>query len=115
MIAVLTEQCGGKWPFWLSPKQVIICPISQKFTEYAERITARLRLEGFEAECDLSNVTLNKKVRNAQINLFNYIGAVGAEEESSFTVDGRDAAKNDRIVNYIYIYYNIHLIGKAKY
>ena len=54
-------------------------------------------------------------MRNAQINLFNYIGAVGAEEESSFTVDVRDAAKNDRIVNYIYIYYNIHLIGKAKY
>ena len=44
MIAILCEHLAGKWPFWLSPRQVIICPVSEKFMEYAESIYHRLSL-----------------------------------------------------------------------
>jgi len=36
--AILIEHLGGKWPFWISPRQVIICPLSEKFMDYCERV-----------------------------------------------------------------------------
>jgi threonyl-tRNA synthetase len=65
MFAILAEHTGGKWPFWISPRQVIVIPISEKFIDYAEKIYLRLKLEGYEAEIDRSEGTINKKVRNA--------------------------------------------------
>lgn len=49
---------------------------------------------------DVSDETLNKKVRNAQVEHYNFIGGVGAEEERDGTIDVRDRDKNDRIVNF---------------
>lgn len=46
-IAVLTEHCAGKWPFWLSPKQAIVLPIADRFMDFCERVVIRLRREGF--------------------------------------------------------------------
>lgn len=66
--AMLCEHYGGKWPFWLSPRQVAIIPVSQKHEHYAEKVKNRLIYEGFYAEHDNSNFTLKKKVRNAQLS-----------------------------------------------
>eukprot|EP00742_Colponemidia_sp_Colp-10_P004829 GILJ01005155.1.p1 GENE.GILJ01005155.1~~GILJ01005155.1.p1 ORF type:complete len:972 (-),score=201.07 GILJ01005155.1:109-2988(-) len=89
MIAVLTEHCGGKWPFWVSPRQIIIVPISEKFEEYALKIKQRVHQEGYYVDADVSNGTLNKKIRNAQLAQYNYICVVGQEELESGTVDVR--------------------------
>jgi threonyl-tRNA synthetase len=56
---------GGKWPFWVSPRQAIVVPVSEKFIEYAERVQVYLHQQGFEVELDRSNHTLAKKVREA--------------------------------------------------
>ena len=74
MIAILTESYAGKWPFWLSPRQVMVIPVSTPFEEYATLVKNKLHESGFMAEVDLSpGDTMNKKIRNAQLAQFNFI------------------------------------------
>ena len=89
-IALMTEHYAGKWPFWLSPRQVKICPISEKFNEYCYAVYKRLHKEGFQVELDLTSNTLNKKVRNAQLEQFNFVAVCGEEEANSGCVDVRN-------------------------
>lgn len=62
--AILMEHLAGKWPFWISPRQAIIAPVSDKFLDYCEKVQLYLQQKGFEVEVDRTNVTLNKKIRN---------------------------------------------------
>ena len=62
---ILIEHLGGKWPFWLSPRQVIVLPISDKAADYCESVYKYLHMKGFEASIDRSSGQINKKVRNA--------------------------------------------------
>ena len=63
MSAVLIEHFGGKWPFWLSPRQICIVPIDLKFLDYADEVQAMLHSAGFYVDVDDSSKTLNKKVQ----------------------------------------------------
>ncbi|XP_030753372.1 threonine--tRNA ligase, cytoplasmic isoform X2 [Sitophilus oryzae] len=90
MIAILTESYGGKWPFWLSPRQVMVVPVGPNYDQYAEEVQEKLYTEGFMAEVDTDHGdTLNKKIRNAQLAQFNFILVVGEKERSSNTVNVR--------------------------
>lgn len=74
MIAILTESCAGKWPFWLSPRQVCIVPVGPSLNDYAQEIYTKLYDAGFQVEVDVDpGDTLNKKIRNAQLAQFNFI------------------------------------------
>ena len=74
MIAVLTESYGGKWPFWLSPRQAMVIPIASAFDDYAIDVQKKIYEAGFQCEVDIdAGDTMNKKVRNAQIAQFNFI------------------------------------------
>jgi threonyl-tRNA synthetase len=88
-IAVLTEHIGGKWPFWLSPRQVMIVPVTAGVYEYASEVQAMIRSHGYFCDTDLSNDTLNKKIRNAQLDQYNFILVVGFEEFEKKTVNIR--------------------------
>ena len=88
-IAILIEHLGGKWPFWLSPRQIIVLTISEKAVDYCDSVMKYLHQQGFEASIDLSQGQLNKKVRNAQLAQWNYILVAGEEEMSTGTVDVR--------------------------
>ena len=87
--AVLTEHLAGKWPFWLSPRQVIVCPISEKAFDYCESIYLYLHKMGFMAELDRSQGNIKKKIRNAQLEQWNYILVAGEEEMKDGTVNLR--------------------------
>ncbi|XP_066245938.1 threonine--tRNA ligase 1, cytoplasmic isoform X1 [Euwallacea similis] len=90
MIAILTESYGGKWPFWLSPRQVMVVPVGPNYDEYAEEVKQKLYEAGIMAEVDVDHGdTLNKKIRNAQLAQFNFILVVGEKEKSSNTVNVR--------------------------
>merc|ERR1719203_1931109 len=65
-IAVLTEHLLGKWPFWLSPRQVKVIPVTPNFNEYAEKLGVIFHESGYWADVDVSKDRLNKKIRNAQ-------------------------------------------------
>jgi threonyl-tRNA synthetase len=74
MIAILTESCAGKWPFWLSPRQVCVIPVGPSLNDYAQEIQKKFFDAGFQAEVDLDQGdSFNKKIRNAQLAQFNFI------------------------------------------
>jgi len=89
MLGVLAEHYGGKWPFWLSPRQCMVVPVSEDAFEYATYVRDQLHGQGFHVEVDLGGGTLNKKVREAQVAQFNYILVVGKQEEDNMTVNLR--------------------------
>nr|CAH7720880.1 unnamed protein product [Callosobruchus chinensis] len=90
MIAILTESFAGKWPFWLSPRQVMIVPVGPMFDDYAEQVKQKLYDAGFMVEVDTDpGDTMNKKIRNAQLAQFNFILVVGEKEKNGNTVNVR--------------------------
>mmetsp|Transcript_2539 Transcript_2539/g.8516 ORF Transcript_2539/g.8516 Transcript_2539/m.8516 type:complete len:786 (+) Transcript_2539:374-2731(+) len=80
MMAVLTEHWGGKWPFWISPRQVMIVPVAAAHRDFALDVKARIRKARLYVDCDVSGNTLPKKVRNAQLAQYNFILVVGDDE-----------------------------------
>lgn len=74
VIAILTESYAGKWPFWLSPRQVMVIPVGPTYDDYAEHVKGKLHDAGFMTEVDTdAGDTMNKKIRNAQLAQFNFI------------------------------------------
>uniref|UniRef100_A0A8K9WVZ7 threonine--tRNA ligase n=1 Tax=Oncorhynchus mykiss TaxID=8022 RepID=A0A8K9WVZ7_ONCMY len=90
MIAILTENYGGKWPLWLSPRQVMVVPVGPTLDDYAQKIRDDFHRGGLmtDIDCDAS-CTLNKKIRNAQLAQYNFILVVGEKEKTSETVNVR--------------------------
>ncbi|XP_016447338.1 threonine--tRNA ligase, mitochondrial 1 isoform X2 [Nicotiana tabacum] len=89
MFAILLEHFKGKWPFWLSPRQAMVCPVSYKFQSYALEIRERIHDAGYYVDVDTSDRTIQKKVREAQVAQYNYILVVGEAEANSGQVSVR--------------------------
>ncbi|XP_027978589.1 threonine--tRNA ligase 2, cytoplasmic isoform X1 [Eumetopias jubatus] len=90
MIAILSENYGGKWPFWLSPRQVMVIPVGPTCEKYALQVSSTFFEEGFMADVDLDHsCTLNKKIRNAQLAQYNFILVVGEKEKTNNAVNVR--------------------------
>ena len=79
-IAILCEQTGGKWDFWLSPRQIKLIPIGKEAKEFAEQVYNTLLLSNYSVAVDNSGDQLAKKVRNSQLEGYNFIGVIGPEE-----------------------------------
>merc|ERR1711966_574794 len=90
MFAVLLEHYGGKWPFWLSPRQALVVPVGMKYVPYARDVRDRLKAAGFHADADDSTNSLKKKVREGQLAQYNYILVVGETEEENDSVAVRN-------------------------
>jgi len=88
-IGILIEHYAGKFPLWLSPVQVKILTVADKFKDYAEKIAQIYDDAGLRVEVDSRSQTLNKKVREAQLENVNYILVVGENEEKNKTVTVR--------------------------
>lgn len=86
MFAILTEHFGGKWPFWLSPRQVMVIPVHKDLLDYGLQVRDRLRAKGIHAACDVSCKTLKKMIRDAQIESWNFSLVVGQDEKLNDTV-----------------------------
>ncbi|KAN0044721.1 hypothetical protein ACTA71_006240 [Dictyostelium dimigraforme] len=81
MMAILMEHTAGKWPFWLSPRQCMVIPISNKFNQYAQEIQSKINLAGYDVDIDLNDSKLfPKKIRDATTSQYNYIIVIGQEE-----------------------------------
>jgi threonyl-tRNA synthetase len=89
MFAVLCEHWGGKWPFWISPRQIMVIPVHAEFAPYCQGVRDKLHDAGFYAEVDVSKATFQKKVRTAQVDQFNFQLVVGKSEVENGTVNIR--------------------------
>ncbi|XP_071533468.1 threonine--tRNA ligase 1, cytoplasmic isoform X1 [Panulirus ornatus] len=90
MIAILTESFGGKWPFWISPRQCMIVPVAPPFDDYAKQVRQNLHDAGIQADYDTDpGDTMNKKIRNAQLEQYNFIFVVGEKEKTNNTLNVR--------------------------
>ncbi|MBI5140030.1 MAG: threonine--tRNA ligase [Candidatus Vogelbacteria bacterium] len=88
----LIENYGGAFPLWLSPVQVVIIPISEKFISYGKEVLDKLRGAGIRGELDSQNETLGKRLRNNKMLKTPYIVIVGEQEAVSgkLTAESRD-------------------------
>lgn len=91
-IGVLIEHFAGKFPLWLAPVQVKLLPIADRHVEYARKVKEQLQAKGLRAQIDDDAETINKKVREAQLERVNYILVIGDKEvaENTVTVRTRD-------------------------
>ncbi|KAI1848341.1 hypothetical protein JX265_008879 [Neoarthrinium moseri] len=97
--AILCEHFAGKWPFWLSPRQILIIPVGVGFYDYAEEVQKIFRQEKMYVDVDLSGNTLQKKIRTGQLSQYNFIFVVGDEEMKGRQVNVRwrdDTSAQDR-------------------
>ena len=85
-VGFLIEHFGGNFPLWLAPKQVIILPVSDKFNEYAESITNRLKSEGVRATLDNRSEKIGSKIRDAEMQKINIMVIVGEKEQENKTL-----------------------------
>ncbi|KAM6562154.1 hypothetical protein CsatB_022152 [Cannabis sativa] len=101
MFAILLEHYKGKWPFWLSPRQAIVCPVSEKSQPYALKVRDQIHDAGYYVDVDTTDRKIQKKVREAQLAQYNYILVVGEEEANTGQVSVRVRDKSDHSVKSI--------------
>lgn len=89
VIAFLIEKYAGAFPVWLAPVQVVILPISDKQTDYANKVGASLKAAGIRIELNDKNEPLNARIRDAQLQKVPYILVVGDREVESESVSAR--------------------------
>ncbi|MCH9608538.1 MAG: Threonine--tRNA ligase 2 [Chlamydiales bacterium] len=85
--AILIEHFAGKFPLWLSPRQVRIIPVADRHVDYAYQIAEKL--SDFHCEVDDSHESVSKKIRLAQLNQVNYMLTIGDKEVESQTISLR--------------------------
>lgn len=95
-IAMLIEKYAGALPVWLSPVQVKVLPISDKFNNYGEKVTNELKKLGIRAECDYKYEKIGYKIRQGQLEKIPYLLIVGEKEESNSEVSVRDRKDGDK-------------------
>ncbi|OIO99598.1 MAG: threonine--tRNA ligase [Bacteroidetes bacterium CG2_30_33_31] len=82
-VAVLIEHCAGKFPLWLTPEQVKILPISEKYIDYAEKVLTYLNKYDIRALIDHRNEKTGRKIRDAELERVPYMIIVGEDEENN--------------------------------
>ena len=72
-MAILIEHFGGKWPFWLSPRQVLVIPVMPTVNDYVEEVQRLCKAQKINVDTDVSGNTLQKKIRTGQLQQYNFI------------------------------------------
>ncbi len=94
-VAVLLEHCAGNFPLWLTPEQVIILPISEKYLDYAQKVSKLLENSDIRALIDDRNEKTGRKIRDAEVSKIPYMLIVGEKEEGENTVSVRRHGEGD--------------------
>jgi threonyl-tRNA synthetase len=92
---MLIEHFAGAFPLWLSPEQVRVLPLSDKSLEYAAKVADEFEAAGLKVTLDNSGGKVQAKIRNAQLDLVNYMAVVGPKEAETGQVALRDRIDGD--------------------
>jgi threonyl-tRNA synthetase len=95
-VAVLIEHCAGKFPLWLTPEQVAILPISDRFNEYAEQVLAELKNSDIRGYVDDRAEKIGKKIRDNELKKVPYMLIVGEKEAAEGLVSVRRQGDGDK-------------------
>ncbi len=94
-VAILIEHCAGQFPIWLTPEQVRILPVSEKFNDYAQKVSSELNSYDIRALVDERNEKVGKKIRDAEVEKVPYMLVVGEEEQGLQQVSARKKGEGD--------------------
>ena len=94
-IGILIEHYAGKFPAWLSPVQVKVLPIADRFHDYADEVASALREKGIRCEIDYRAEKIGYKIREARLDKVPYMIIVGQKEAESASVSVRDREQGD--------------------
>jgi threonyl-tRNA synthetase len=97
-IGIMIESYAGKLPLWLSPEQVVVCPITSEADAYAHEVVEALSASGMRARADVRNEKINYKVREHSVAKVPVILAVGMREAEAKTVSMRRLGSKDQTV-----------------
>ena len=95
-VAVLIEHTGGKFPLWLTPDQVVIMPISEKFNEYAHQVAETLNDQNIRVLVDDRNEKIGRKIRDNELKRIPYMLIVGEKEAENNEVSVRKQGEGDK-------------------
>jgi len=94
-IAILLENTAGDFPLWLSPDQFIILPISEKYADYAKKVSQFLENHDISGQIDNRNEKAGKKIRDAELNKIPFMLVIGENEERDGTISVRRRGEGD--------------------
>ncbi len=94
-VAVLIEHCAGKFPLWLTPTQVAILPLSEKYNDYCENLSKSLKNYDIRALVDDRNEKIGKKIRDTELNKTPYMLIIGEQEANDNVVSVRKQGEGD--------------------
>ena len=94
-VAVLIEHTGGKFPLWLAPDQAVVMPISEKFNDYAQKLSDLLNNSDIRTVLDDRNEKIGRKIRDNELKKIPYLLIVGENEMNSNTVSVRRQGQGD--------------------
>lgn len=94
-IGILIEHYAGKFPTWLAPVQVRVMAVSEKFSDYAQKVQDELKEAGIRSEADLRNEKLGYKIREARMQRVPYMVIVGEKEVEEGTISVRRRDEGD--------------------
>ncbi|MDR0829104.1 MAG: threonine--tRNA ligase [Prevotellaceae bacterium] len=95
-VAVLIEHTAGKFPLWLTPDQVVILPISEKFNDYAFEVAKTLNLQDIRVQVDDRNEKIGRKIRDNELKRIPYMLIVGEKEAENGEVSVRRQGEGDK-------------------
>jgi threonyl-tRNA synthetase len=95
-VAVLLEHTAGKFPLWLTPDQVVVLPVSEKFNDYAKKVVDYLNNCDIRALIDDRNEKIGKKIRDNELKRIPYLLIVGEKEEEAGSVSVRRQGEGDK-------------------
>ena len=98
-IGILIENYAGKFPFWISPLQVVVIPISEEFDTYAKEVNDKINNAGISSEVDLKNHNLNYKIREHSLSKIPLLLICGKKEvdSNSVTIRRLDTNKQENM------------------
>ncbi len=94
-VAVLIEHTAGKFPLWLAPEQAVVLPISEKYNEYAQKVSSLLNNSDIRTLVDDRNEKIGRKIRDNELKRIPYLLIVGEKEQESETVSVRRQGEGD--------------------
>ena len=95
-VAVLLEHTAGKFPLWLTPDQVVVLPISEKYNDYANKVARQLGLSDVRAQVDDRNEKIGRKIRDNELKRIPYLLIVGEKEAEENKVSVRAQGEGDK-------------------